>query len=458
MTIATTLRDAYNNTDPVQPLPAGDPRYVDCTPVRGQENLIDQMFKNITWSQAPLTAQLFTGHRGCGKSTELLRLKARLEAADYMVLYFEANDDLDLNDVAYTDLLLMIAQRVVYHLHTQDIHLPARLLTEVENWCREVLYTEERLREVNRDLQSEATLGVGIPDGLPLVATLLARVTGQIKNGHAIKTEIRQRIDPQASQLIANLNLLLIAARAAILKKGQRGLVIIVDSLDRIVFRALGDGRTTHTAFYVEHGDQLRDLQCHMIYTVPISLMYSDRAKVLQSVFSDSYVLPMIKIRTRDDDKLYAQGLTYLRNILGARMNLDTLFTPEAVDYICQASGGHPRDLMLLVRHACLVAPGDVCPHPITLQIVRRAEDRLVATYSRMIPENHYTSLARVYLDHKIQGDAEHELMLYNLSVLEYINGSPPWHNIHPAVMQLPKFQAALEQERKARGWQLNAR
>lgn len=151
----------------------------------------------------------------------------------------------------------------------------------------------------------------------------------------------------------------------------------------------------------------------------------------------------MIKVHQRDNTP-DLQGLSYLRRILAARMDLELLFTPEAVDYLCRASGGHPRDLMILVRQACVYAPGAVWPQPITLEVVKRAEAQLVATYSRMIPEEHYPFLARVYLTKQVQSNEAHELMLYNLSVLEYVNGMPPWHDVHPAVTQLPKFQAAL--------------
>ncbi len=44
---ARTLKDAYNNVDPVQPLPAGDPRYVNCMAVRGNEDVVEQMLKKI---------------------------------------------------------------------------------------------------------------------------------------------------------------------------------------------------------------------------------------------------------------------------------------------------------------------------------------------------------------------------------------------------------------------------
>jgi len=42
--------------------------------------------------------------------------------------------------------------------------------------------------------------------------------------------------------------------------------------------------------------------------------------------------------------------------------------------------------------------------------------------------------------------------MLYNLSVLEYLDGPPPWHDVHPAVRGLPKFQEALKRERETLG------
>jgi hypothetical protein len=447
MTVARTLKDAYNSSNPVEPLPLGDPRYVNCTPVRGNEDVVAQMFNTITWSDVHV-AQLFTGHRGSGKSTELLRLQARLEQAGYVVLFFEADDDLDLNDLEYTDLLLSIARRVVSDLHDKGIDLPAGLLQNVADWFCETLYTEEQRREINRELAAEAKLGIGLDEKMPLVARLLARLTGQIKTGRVVKNEIRHRLDPQISQLIGNLNLLLDRAHERIRRQEKQELVLLIDNLDRIVIRDLGDGRTTHHALYVEHGEQLRALHCHVVYTVPISVMYSDRATTVTAIFPDYQVLPMLKVRARDGSD-YPTGIGYLRDILASRMDLDLLFTADAIDGLCRNSGGHPRDLMLLVRYACNYAPRHVWPRPITLEVVRRAEAHLVAEYSRMIPEDHFPMLARVHLLKTVQNDEPHQLMLYNLSVLEYINDAPPWHDVHPAVTKLPKFQAALRDERE---------
>lgn len=53
--------------------------------------------------------------------------------------------------------------------------------------------------------------------------------------------------------------------------------------------------------------------------------------------------------------------------------------------------------------------------------------------------------VAQLFTGHRRPG----KLMLYNLSVLEYINGAPPWYDVHTAVRRLPKFQEALGDERE---------
>jgi hypothetical protein len=69
--LLTDLTDAFN---PFHPLPAGDPQYVDCQEVRGDDNITLDLGRNIQRSKQ-MTYQLYAGHRGAGKSTELLRLE-----------------------------------------------------------------------------------------------------------------------------------------------------------------------------------------------------------------------------------------------------------------------------------------------------------------------------------------------------------------------------------------------
>lgn len=77
--------------------------YIDFSGVRGAE-IVEELGETI-WLMSPdYTCQLFTGHIGCGKSTELLRLKAQLEQQGFHVVYFESSQDLDMGDVDISDI------------------------------------------------------------------------------------------------------------------------------------------------------------------------------------------------------------------------------------------------------------------------------------------------------------------------------------------------------------------
>jgi len=237
--------------------------------------------------------------------------------------------------------------------------------------------------------------------------------------------------------------------------------VIIVDNLDRVTLKEVSPGLTSHDALFVEHGRQLRDLRCHTIYTVPISMVYSTKARELENIFPDWRVLPMIKVheprvKGGGDSEL---GLERLRGILSHRIDLETLTESDAITYLCRASGGHPRDLMTMVRHSIEYAD-ETQAKPLNLPAVRRAEARLVSAFARMVPEDHFEKLVRVHLTNDIENDEDHQRMLFNQSVLEYANddvsavvperevSTEPWHDVHPAVQKLARFRKALEDER----------
>jgi hypothetical protein len=448
---AKTLREAYNAANPTEPLPPDDERYVNCTDVRGDEDTVSQMFRTISYSDAH-THQLFTGHRGCGKSTELLRLQQRLEGDGFYVVYFAVDEDLDPNDLIYTDLLLSIARRVVAQTSEEKIDL-GDALNVVEKWFAEVVYEEGEWEKVEQELKNEAEIGLGLPKGLPFIARVLTRLTGQIKTGDEVKKKIRQRLDNRIPQLISGLNDLLNRADVEVQRAGRKAVAVIVDNLDRVTYKDLGDGRTSHDALFIEHGDQLCALRCHTIYTVPISMMYGLSARNLDGIFARCHVLPMIKShRPRAQGGGEEPGGTErLREIIRQRVDVGALCEPEAVEYFCRACGGHPRDLMTLVRQSIEYAD-DHQPKPITLAAARRAEARLISAFSRMIPEPYYEKLVAVYQTNKIKKDADHQAMLFSQSVLEYANGTEPWHDVHPAVQKLKSFQEQLDRSRVIEG------
>ncbi len=114
--------DACNPSHSLMLENAEDMRYyIDFAAVRGGK-IINILKRTITRvSPDKRTCQLFTGHIGCGKSTELSRLQKELTDEGFHVVYLESTKDLDEMDLDLTDIMLAIARRVTQSLEEGKI-------------------------------------------------------------------------------------------------------------------------------------------------------------------------------------------------------------------------------------------------------------------------------------------------------------------------------------------------
>jgi hypothetical protein len=442
---AANLKDAYNAVKTL-PLESGDPRYVDCSEARGGEDIVSLLALRIDSSPDRPMTQLISGHRGCGKSTELLRLVKCLEDKGFLVVYFAADEDINMGDMVYTDLLLAIIKRLERTLAQKDIKIDERLMKGILMWFAEVIYGWKDESAIEATLDTEFGLGLSAPAQLPLIAKLFARITGQIKTGHEIRKEVRLSLDPQVFQFIARINEFIRASIPEIKNKGFRDIVLVIDNLDRIVLRQLDDktGRTTHDALYLEHAEQLKALDAHVVYTVPISMFYSTKATQLTGAFPDYAILPMIKVK-EEDGSICKEGIDLLCEVAKKRIDIENLFEEMVVDYLVEKSGGMLRDFIRLLAYVIEMAQAKGAKTPINKSMAEQAFRRLVNEYGRMVPDEHFELLARVAKNKKVRNDSDHQSMLYNLSVLEYMNGDR-WFDVHPAIRELSEFKDAFRQ------------
>src|SRR5262249_2367212 len=165
------------------------------------------------------------------------------------------------------------------------------------------------------------------------------------------------------SNLIVAANALLDEALTLLRIKGYRDLVLIVDNLDRIVLRDLPNSQSnTHEHLFIDRGAQLAQLRCHIVYTLPISLVFSPKATTLGNVFSRRPdVLPMVRV-VQSNDMDDSAGMDAMRAIVqrrlaAAQVPAGVAFdTGDTLDYLCRMSGGHVRNLLILIRTACTAA------------------------------------------------------------------------------------------------------
>ncbi|PZO47878.1 MAG: hypothetical protein DCF15_18485 [Phormidesmis priestleyi] len=432
---AKTLKEAFRLCDVDPLLGAGLERYyVDLSPVRKTE-AIEGVSTVLDFQEAgDFRTILFTGHQGCGKSTELQRIRRQWET-DYKVIYLEANEETDINKAEYTDFYLIVIKQVEFALREMGLAFDVGLRKSFEDWFKQVTKETEQTVESSINVQAEASL----KGEAPFLAKLMVKLLAQIRGADTRRTLIRQTLQQDISRLKADTNLLLRDAYQKVREYYPKGFLIIFDNLDRVP-PDVGE----HLFF--DYAAQLQELACTIIYTVPISVLCSP--KNITNSFGEPHVVSMVNVyelaRNQCDLGYNTAGPDCLAQIIQKRVDAVALFesSQELLDLV-KASGGHVRQLMQMMRDACRTA--STRKHSkIQVDDVLYATKQQQFGFERSVPDDHYPLLAKVCMTKNITKDEPGQLMLFNTSVLEY-NGLDRWNYPNPAVLQSELFKAALQ-------------
>jgi hypothetical protein len=429
------LKSAYRACNPNVPLPVEDERYIDLSRVRGEgQNVVKKIAKAINYKIPDEDAvidhyyrQLVTGHRGCGKSTELLRLQARLEQDRLFVVYFDVEAMLNLGDVDYIDILLLIVYQVVEKLDAAKISLDPKLLDDIYQWFADTALSKNLDKELSTKVETEVELGTSIP----LLGKMLARLSAGVRTNELERKEIRLTLRKEWYIFVARLNLLLEQARLKVKQHKHRDLVVIIDGLEKMFYEPIRDnagnptGESTHSMLFIKHAEQLTIPKCHLIYTIPISLLY--QSNVTNTFGADGVsTIPMVNIKQ-------AEGIHCLKALLEKRVVVDALFEQSSlVEKLIKMSGGAVRDLMRLMQMACLATETDLIDEESVDQAIRE----LVREYGRLIQEKDIEALQSIVDGQWATGDEKYSRLLHNRVIHEYQNGKP-WADLHPAIREV---------------------
>ena len=439
------LERFYQACNPSRPLMienVDDRRYyIDFTSVRGGK-IIAALLRTITKISPNMpTCQLFTGHLGCGKSTELLKLKAELEAENFHVVYFESTHVLEMVDIDITDILLAIAGLVSKNLEAMNLRVQPSYFTKLFSELVDFLQTPI-------DLGVEAELSVGI-----------AKITAKTKESPHLRRRLRDYLEPRTENILQSINKeLLDRANLELKARGKKGLVVIVDNLDRVATRPLPSGRSLPEYLFIDRGEQLRKLNCHIVYTIPLALTFSNDSAELQHRLGGGVapkILPMIPVRQRSGE-INPEGLGLMRQMVLARafplmspterLNLVTqLFDHlETLDRLCLISGGHVRDLLGLLFDCLREQDPPFDRNCVELVIQRQRDYRANA-----IDMNESELILQVIQDQRVRGNVEYDILLRSLFVFEYRDHEGVWFALNPVLAEIEKFKLWLKDSKQ---------
>jgi len=428
-------KDFFRTCNPATTINYADPEqrkyYIDFSSVR--EGLgIEGMADNVTWSPDEFTCQLFTGHIGCGKSTELLRLKALLEKEGFHVVYFGADSVLEVRDVDISDILFAIAREVIDSLKSVGIELPPKDKFKVL---------------LNGMLRTLKDVGAKVADGLTTnLYGVIEEWLAKAKDSPEIRNRLRNYSEPFTPTILEAINNeLLASATQSLVQNGKKGLVVIVDNLDRIE-NVIKVGKMQHEYLFVDRGEQLK-LKCHTVYTVPFELTYKETNRLMQR-FSDYSVLPMIPV-THRDARENGDGMALMRQMALSRAfpdeddayrdeHLTEIFDrKETLDRLCRISGGHARRFLIFFS-TCIQRQKSLPISGKMLEDVIR-EDRNRQT--RSLSDEEWELLKQVRHDKKIRKSELFQYLQRQMFIFEYQDQDGSYADINPVLAEATEMK-----------------
>ncbi len=378
--------------------------------VARKDNAVAKLEEQLLDSFIDPPTLYFSGHRGCGKSTELRRLALNPDIQKkYWVVHFTIRDVADINDLDYRDVLLAIGSQM-YQQYQEDGHkMPEQLLIELNSWygtlIEEITTSKSRIR------------GFEIEGGID---ALLAKAGLKMKLEPKTRIEVRQLLEKDITGLINVINEISLVIQT----KMQKWPLILIDDLDKQT------NLTRAKDIFIEKVGQMQQPNCAIVYTVSSALFYST------SFGSDTHAfLPNIKLYNRlSPDVIDEAGYTFMRQYIRRRVS-EKLIATEVADRIIHYSGGVFRELARLMRIAFFLARrrGD---GQVIMEDAEGAATEARNAYRRGLDATHLLYLRSVRQFNNLHKSEQLGELLQSLALLEYRNGDI-WLDVHPVLNKL---------------------
>jgi hypothetical protein len=414
-----------------KPLEAGSPFYEPIHTVMDDDDPVWLMQRHVELNDSE-SLQLFSGFRGAGKTTELLRLKAILEERGYIVLYADALDYINpAEPVEISDLIMVLAGSFSDAL----LDLVEGDVEHESFWTRFANFlTNTEVRLTGIDLKAE-----GGPGSVKAGMTIKA----EFKTGSTFRQRLQSALSGRLSELKAEADAFFESGIKLIRESfsQDRQVVFIFDQLEQVrgnyqnwqaVIRSVEQVFTIHI-------DKLRLPYIHAIFAVPPWL------KFLTTLEAPMTILPTVHLWQNDIGRTHFDpGWTAYHALLDRRLGEDgkaRLFGPERAradaccDRLIGACGGHVRDLLRLFQEMVKRAAS----LPVTDRVLQRVVDSARrdflpialddAQWLAEIAERRDTALA--HIDERSIERLSNFLDQHR--VIYFVNGAA-WYDIHPLI------------------------
>ena len=355
----------------------------------------------------------FSGHRGCGKSTELLHLLSNREIhKKYWPINFSIREETDIIDIDFRDVLLAIGSRLFREYRKKGGDLPEQLLKELSGWKGKV---EKEISTILQGRLSEMEVGASVD-------AFFVNAGMKMKLEPATRVELRQIVETDITGLIAIINHI----AAAIYSQEHRIPLVLIDDMDK-------PDLDRACAIFHDRREIMMQPNCAIVYTVSSALFYS---KEFDAIRDQALFLPNINLHPFADTQTNnLEGYRTLDNFVSVRME-PRLVDPRALEQAITYSGGVFRELARILRTA--IGRGRrrkaAC---IEVEDIEWAATEIRNEYRRILDREDLKLLKKVQETKQLEYTDRIRPLLQLLALLEYRDQEKNWCDVHPVLRKM---------------------
>lgn len=279
-----------------------------------------------------------SGHRGTGKTTELLKLRNEINKTNCFLTVFcdVSNEELDINNIDFVDVVIFMLEQLVKELDDKKISVRKEDVESFYDWYAQRVVEINEKTDASASIETEASVSVGIPS----LFKLLTRTKAKLSASQDTKDTIRRVFTNKFSDFSMKFNEFILNIKETLKDQDiAKDLLFIVDGFEKI--GTLEDRKK----ILIDNANKFVEIKTNMIIALPIEL-FSQVATL--SNFSTPISFPLITLNK--------DGINKFKEFIYKRVDKKLFENEDTVEKIIMYGAGSPRETLKIIEEAYIAA------------------------------------------------------------------------------------------------------
>lgn len=283
-----------------------------------------------------------SGHRGTGKTTELLKLQNQIKKTNCFLPVFcdVSHEELDLNNIDFVDIVIFMLEKLITILNEKRINVDTETVKSFYNWYR------KRIKEINTKTDSSATISTGgqASISIPGLLSIITKTKAKFSASHETKETIRTVFKNNFSDFSLKFNTFIGKIKEELVKEHiAKDLLFIIDGFEKI--GTLEDRKK----ILLDNSNKFVEIKSHMIISLPIEL-FNEVAQL--SEFAHPITFPLVTLNK--------DGIDAFKEFIYKRIHKDLFENESVVEKVITYGAGSPRETLKILQEAYISAEGEI--------------------------------------------------------------------------------------------------